>query len=87
MSLKVGHEPRIAANTSASPIQRGGRGNLLGNAEAAAPVTLEKTDSILDATWGTGTGVGVGAGLGAGFAATARTVRANAATEQRNMTT
>ena len=68
MSLRLGHEPRIAANTSARPTQLEERKNVLGNAEAAAPVTLENADSILDAIWGAGTGVGAGAGLGAGCA-------------------
>lgn len=34
-----------------------------GNAEAAAPVALEKTDSTLEATCGAGAGAGVGAGV------------------------
>ncbi len=41
----------------------------LGNAEATAPVALENTDSMVDATCGAGTGSGVGAGAGAAMGA------------------
>ena len=62
MSLRLGHEPRIAASALARPANsKEERGNVLGNADAAAPVAPEKIDPMLDAAWGAGTGVGADA--------------------------
>ena len=62
--------------------------DILGRAEAAAPVTLEKIDTTLDSAWGAGAGAGVGAGAGAGLGAglaAARTASESATTEQRSI--